>query len=427
MRMLAVKRGALPVLIVIVSCCFFMLSSQPSIWALRNTLFYRAGRWMAGQERIPTPSSAGPRARMQGCVRNQQGQPVPNARILVAAADGTTFTTRSQADGCYLLDDLPEGSYVPVAGAPGYDSVALRSWGQPLRLSAERPLQQDIVLPPISLPDLQGGRDLRFGEPITRSWELPVPSVAIEQELQFASGGRPNQLTLLYRPITTTERLPLLLAIYPGPADTWWPVSIPLASAGYAVLAVGPSYALDLEPDIDELQRLINFARAGRLPGVDGRHITLLGGSYSSLHVLRILQRDVAFDGAVLLGPPSDLFDMRRRFEEGSIFPPFGLDQALIALGTPDRSPEVYWRYSAAYHLRGDMPPILLMHSMIDEIVPYQQSEILSAALKEAGIEHETYFFEGMQHYLLATEGSEELSRMYELTLDFLQRVQHAN
>lgn len=427
MKSLAVKRAAVPLLILFVSCCFFLFSSQPSIWALRNTVGYHAGRMMAGQERIAPPVSAGPRARMQGCVRNHEQAAVANAHILIAAADGTTFSTRSQADGCYLLDDLPAGRYVPVVGAEGYDLLAVRSWGQPLRFSPDSTLQHDIVLPPISLPDLQGGRDLRFGEPITRSWELPVPSVAVEQELRFESAGRPNQLSLLYRPITTTERLPLLLAIYPGPADTWWPVSIPLASAGYAVLAVGPSYALDLEPDIDELQRLINFARAGRLPGVDGSRITLLGGSYSSLHVLRILQRDVAFEGAVLLGPPSDLFDMRRRFEEGSIFPPYGLDQALIALGTPDRSPEAYWRYSAAYHLRGDMPPILLMHSMVDEIVPYQQSEILSVALQEAGIEHETYFFEGMKHYLLATEGSEELTRMYDLTLDFLQTVQADN
>jgi hypothetical protein len=427
MNSLALKRGAVPLLILFVSCGFFLFSAQPSIWAVRNTLTYHAGRLLAGQDRIAPPASAGPSARMQGCVRNQEQAAVPDAHILLAAPDGTTFSTRSQADGCYLLDNLPAGRYVPVVGAEGYDSLALRSWGQPLSLSANSTFQQDIILPPISLPDLQGGRDLRFGEPITRTWDLPVPSVAVEQELRFESAGRPNQLSLLYRPITTTERLPLLLAIYPGPADTWWPVSIPLASAGYAVLAVGPSYALDLEPDIDELQRVINFARAGRLPGVDGSRITLLGGSYSSLHVLRILQRDVAFDGAVLLGPPSDLFDMRRRFEEGSIFPPFGLDQALIALGTPDRSPEVYWRYSAAYHLRGDMPPILLMHSMVDEIVPYQQSEILTAALEEAGVQHDTYFFEGMKHYLLATESSEELSKMYDLTLDFLQRVQRSN
>jgi dipeptidyl aminopeptidase/acylaminoacyl peptidase len=199
-------------------------------------------------------------------------------------------------------------------------------------------------------------------------------------------------------------------------------VSIPLASAGYAVLAVGPAYALDLEPDIAELQRLIAFARAGRLPGVDGSRIALLGGSYSGLHVLRYLERDIDFACVVLLGPPSDLFDMRRRFENGSFFPPYGLDQALIALGTPDRSPERYWRYSAAYHLRGDTPPLLLLHSKQDEVIPYQQSELLARALDRVGAPYEMHVFDGMKHYLLATEASPELSELYRLTLGFLDR-----
>ena len=47
---------------------------------------------------------------------------------------------------------------------------------------------------------------------------------------------------------------------------------------------------------------------------------------------------------------------LRRRFEQGSFIPPFGLDQALIALGTPDISPERPWRYSSRFHLRRDLP-----------------------------------------------------------------------
>jgi hypothetical protein len=44
----------------------------------------------------------------------------------------------------------------------------------------------------------------------------------------------------------------------------------------------------------------------------------------------------------VLLGPPVDLFDMRHRQEDGTFIPPFGLDQALVALGLPDRAPLRY-------------------------------------------------------------------------------------
>ncbi len=196
--------------------------------------------------------------------------------------------------------------------------------------------------------------------------------MAVRRQLSYDSGGRPNQLTYLYTPVAAGDApLPTLLAVYPGAADTWEGVSIPLAAAGYAVVAVGPAYALDLEDDIAELQRLVAFARAGALPGADGERMALLGGSYSSLHVQALLERDSGFRGVVLLGGISDIFDMRRRFEHGSFIPPFGLDQALIALGTPDISPERPWR----------------------------------------------------SHYLLADQPSAELTSLYDLTLAFLRRT----
>jgi len=114
---------------------------------------------------------------------------------------------------------------------------------------------------------------------------------------------------------------------------------------------------------------------------------------------------------------------MRRRFEQGSFIPPFGLDQALIALGTPDISPERPWRYSSRFHLRRGLPPILLMHSRNDEIVPFQQSEQLAADLTRLGVPHEAHFFDGLSHYLLADQPSAELTTLYDLTLAFLRRV----
>jgi dipeptidyl aminopeptidase/acylaminoacyl peptidase len=114
---------------------------------------------------------------------------------------------------------------------------------------------------------------------------------------------------------------------------------------------------------------------------------------------------------------------MRRRFEQGSFIPPFGLDQALIALGTPDISPERPWRYSSRFHLRRSTPPMLLMHSRNDEIVPFQQSEQLVSDLTRLGVPHEAHFFDGLSHYLLADRPSAELTELYDLTLDFLRRT----
>src|SRR5207253_11256680 len=111
----------------------------------------------------------------------------------------------------------------------------------------------------------------------------------LRRQLSYDSGGRPNQLTYLYTPVVAgTQPLPTVLAVYPGPADQWEGVSVSLAAAGYAVIAVGPVYTLNLEDDIVELQRLVAFVRAGALPGTDGRRMAVLGGSYSSLHVYRL-------------------------------------------------------------------------------------------------------------------------------------------
>jgi dipeptidyl aminopeptidase/acylaminoacyl peptidase len=165
----------------------------------------------------------------------------------------------------------------------------------------------------------------------------------------------------------------------------------------------------------------LRVARGGRWPGVDGAHIAVLGGSYSALHVLRLLERrsgERVFDAAVLMGPPVDLFDMRRRLEDRTFVPPFGLDRALVALGLPDRAPLRYWRHSGIYHVHPDYPPVLLVHSRDDPVVPFQQSEQLAAALEGAGVPYELHVFEGAGHYLLSPGG--EAQAIYDLTMRFL-------
>ncbi len=408
------------VLCAVAALIFFLTTNHPAIWPLRNVLSYQATTWW--HQHIAAPRPAGI-AELSGCIADPQRTPISGATILVAERDGTTHTATSDPTGCYRIGQIPAGRYVPVAGAFAYNDVAARAWGLPLALAAGQQRTLNLTLTPWSPPAVAAGSGLQIGEPVALNWPLPEPGAAIRRQIDYRSGGRPNSATFLYTPVTSTAQLPTLLAIYPGPVEGWEGVSIPLAAAGYAVIALGPEYTFDLEADIDELQRLIAFARAGKLPQADGRRMVALGGSYSSLHVQQLMQRDVNLRGAVLLGPPGDLFDLRRRFEAGSFFPPFGLDQALIALGTPDTAPERYWRYSFRYHLRPDLPPLLLMHSKTDEVVPFQQSQILAAELDRIGADYEAHFFAGMSHYLRANEPSEDLTTIYAITLDFLSRV----
>jgi pimeloyl-ACP methyl ester carboxylesterase len=410
-------------LAVVLALAFLATTDNPAIWPLRNTLSYRLTRWW--EMRVGASQPAGT-AELGGCIRGDTGAPLAGAAVVLSERDGTLHQALADASGCYHVEGIPAGAYVPIASAPGYADAAIRPWRLPLRLSVGEQRKLDITLAPAAQTVLSPGTNLRVGAPITLTWALPRPSVATRRQITYTSGSRENQLTFLYTPVMTDSTpLPTLLAVYPGSADLWEGVSIPLAAAGYAVVAVGPDYALDLEDDIAELRRLVGFIRAGLLPDADGRRIVALGGSYSSLHVQRLVAGDTGFRGVVLLGGASDLFDLRRRFEQSSFHPPFGLDQALIALGTPNTSPERYWRYSSRFHLRRDLPPILLMHSRNDEVVPFEQSERLAADLSRLGVAYEAHFFDGMSHYLLADRPSVDLDRLYAITVDFLRRVQN--
>ncbi len=406
-------------LLLLLAVGWLLVTDHSAIWPVRNTLQYHALKWWWSQAGLPAPGSPG---RLAGLISDEQGRPVAGAWVLVARWDGTTYTGRSDENGRYELAGVPAARYTPVTGAPGYRSVTLGGgWGVTIRPGAET--TADARLPAEVPPAVSPGRDLALSEPAELSCQQPLPSTALRQQVSFDSDGRPNQPTFLYQPVAPAAGpLPILLTIYPGPADTWECASIPLAASGYVVLAMGPAYSFEPENAVDELLRLVAFARAGRFPGGDGDRLGLLGGSYSGLHVLRLLQRDQSFQAAVLLGAPSDLFDMRRRLENGTFIPPFGLDQALVALGLPSREPLRYWRYSGAYHVRPDFPPLSLLHSRTDDIVPVEQTQRLAEHLALAGAPHETHFFDGASHYLLG-EGLENDPRLvYELTLDFLAR-----
>ena len=399
---------------------WLLTTDNDAVWPVRNTLQYRLAMVWWGWVGFPQQGEGGTLA---GVVRDTEGRPIAGAWVLVSRWDGKTYRAQSAADGRYRIEGIPAGRYVPVAGAPGYANLAIGGAWRRTRIRPGAETTLDVTLTPEEPPVVAPGTAFRLSEQAVVTCATPVESEAVRQTVTFDNAGQPNQPTFYYTPVTDplAAPLPLLLTIYPGPADSWECASTPLASAGYAVIAAGPAYSLDLEKDIDELERLRQFAAGGRFPGADGNRLALLGGSYSALLVERMLERNpTGARAAVLLGPPTDLFEMRRQLELGNFTPPFGLDQVLVALGLPDRQPMRYWRYSAAYHLPPNLPPLLLIHSRSDEVVPFAQSQLLANNLEAAGLSYELHFFEGASHYLLSESG--EGLTIYRLTLDFLDR-----
>ena len=404
-----------------VAIAYLVTTDRPRIWPYRTTLQYHlVRRW----ESIAPSTVERGTGTLRGTVRDNGGKPIPFARVLVAERDGTPHVAESDAAGRYRIEAVPAGSYVPVAGARGFENAAVRRGGLLLaRVKAGTTVELDIRLEPRKERVVAPAESWRLDPPQTFTFEAPLPATAEERRIRFTADERPNQVSFYYTPVGGPARLPVLLAVYPGPADTWKQVSLPLAQAGYAVIAVGPEYALDLEPDIDDLVRVLDRLDAGAFPRADPEQVGILAGSYSSLHVFRLLEREPGrVDAALLLGPPTDLFELRRLFEDGSFFPPFGLDQALIALGFPNQVPERYWRYSALYHARSYDVPIMLIHSKVDEVVPFTQSELLAAELDRLGKPYELHILEGMGHYLLERERTPAIDDLFKTTVDFFAR-----
>ena len=393
----------------------WLLNSQnPDIFPVRNVMRYNVDRWW--YERFGEPVDAGVGS-VAGCVTGQH-RPIVDGHVLFAQRNGILHHARTDATGCYQLANLPAGRYTPVITAAGWSDASMK-----LDIMPAQTARFDATLQPYVAPLVTAPTRFEVGEPVTLTVPLPKPSVAVRRDVRIWSDHGEHQQTLLYTPITATTTLPTLLAVYPGKADTWENVSIPLAAQGYTVLAIGPEYTMDFEGDIADLKRMVMLLRSGTIPFADGSRVSLVAGSYSIFHVLRLLRDDVGFRSAIFLGPISDLFDMRKRYEVDGLVPPFGLDQALIALGYPNVETQRYVTYSARFHGRSDLPPILLMHSNHDEIVPAEQSHDLVAEFERLNVSTEAYFFDGMAHYLQTNEPSAELDQLYAITLNFLART----
>lgn len=397
-----------------------LITDHGMIWPIRNTLdYYLAQTWWR-YTGYPSQEYRGS-ARIQ--VLDFRGRPVPQAVALLSEWDGAVHSGRTNPAGVCMIQNVPAGFYRIAATAPGYRS---EQSGGILRGITVRPrMTSDVslTLTPAKPKPVQVLPPPQANDSQSLVCSSPVQGSAVRQTLTFNSGHIRYSPIFLYRPENLQgQKAPLLLTVYPGPVDTWECVSIGLTQAGYAVLAVGPEYSMDLSGDVEQLANLLHWAKTNELEGVDNRKIAALGGSYSALILQQLMLREAELSAVVLLGPPTDMFDFRRRFERENFMPPFGLDRALIAMGLPTREPLRYLENSMVYHVRPGLPPTLLFHSYQDEIVPYQQSRLLAEALREKGNDAELHLFEGTSHYLL--EDGEASMKIYHQTLDFLARHQ---
>jgi dipeptidyl aminopeptidase/acylaminoacyl peptidase len=117
----------------------------------------------------------------------------------------------------------------------------------------------------------------------------------------------------------------------------------------------------------------------------------------------------------------ADGFAFRHDVEAGTAHtrPPF--DQVLLALGFPNTSPELYFKYSVLYHLEG-LPPLCLLHGVDDELAPFSQSVQLVEELERRGMPYEFYAYEGLSHYFSTSADNATTQQMFQDSLGCLRR-----
>ena len=115
---------------------------------------------------VPIPSGA-----VGGYVRDSKGNPIYGA---VVTLTGTTFSATTNAQGYYLIDNVPEGSYTIKASKSGYeDSTA------PVSIRAGATLSLDLVLKAIGEAEtgIKGTVTDQAGNPIYDA-EVLIPYAA---------------------------------------------------------------------------------------------------------------------------------------------------------------------------------------------------------------------------------------------------------
>jgi dipeptidyl aminopeptidase/acylaminoacyl peptidase len=86
--------------------------------------------------------------------------------------------------------------------------------------------------------------------------------------------------------------------------------------------------------------------------------------------------------------------------------------------GTAD--PALLAAASPLGHVTADAPPFLLIHGDSDGLVPLSQSELLAAALTDAGVRNELVTIRGGDHCFFFAE--DQLDGILGMAVDFLVR-----
>lgn len=422
---------------------------------LRDTLeHYALSGWSSvfGKDAGPAGRPVG---NIAGAVKNEQGQPVAGANVVVSDSTGFAWTATTGSDGGYSVNGVPTGHYLPMAARSGFlDAAAAGSgpFGAWRMVASVRGGQTtsniNFVMKARQPYTVVPGNTLKLAEFGEASRDNPVPSKVLRRTFTFENAGLEKE-GIVYEP--TQDKgpgpFPILLIVYPGPANAWEGVSIPLAAQGFVVIAYQPELfgphperGLNLRGDVSDMLELYNYAKSGYFSTrSDPLKVVVTGGSVSTAYTYLMLREietsspadKAALRGGIMYGGLADLYTYRYDWQRGALYIDPGiqaLEGMLIALGRPDLRPEIYTLFSPVYHLAsGSLPPLLLVHTSKDTIVPVNQNTLLVDVLQRLGLPQTNIIYTDIEHYLDTSKPDPSQRDMLEKTIQFLKDVTAAS
>jgi acetyl esterase/lipase len=240
----------------------------------------------------------------------------------------------------------------------------------------------------------------------------------IERDLLYARGGAKALLLDLYLPQTADHPCPVVVWVHGGafregskedcPA-TW------LAPRGYAVASI--NYRLSQEAifpaQLADCKAAVRWLRAhAGVYGLDAAHIGAWGSSAGG-HLVAMLgatagQQEFEGTGGHLehssrVQAVCDFFgptDFLQMDAAGSTMCHDAADspESQLVGGPIQENVDRVARANPITYVTGEAPPFLIVHGTCDPLVPYNQSELLYAALRQAGVEVTLRPVEGAGH-----------------------------
>jgi len=323
--------------------------------------------------------------------------PDHEVEAVALSRDGGVLAWLVNVDGASQLRarNLITGNDLPMPELPA-------GWASELRITPDG--QQLVMListatrpQNVLAVDLASG-DMRW---VTDARPLADRSTLVDPLLVHYPARNDRQVSaLLYRPRTSVERTPVVLAIHGGPPMQERPYYSNdglfqcLVSNGIAVFAPNvrgsSGYGLEYRRtvnrdwggvDLEDLDDAVRYLKSQ--PWVDPTRIGLYGRSYGGFGVLSCVSRLPEHDWAAAVAwcAPSNLVTFTRAQ------PPTWRTQVAIMIGDPETDAEFLMSRSPVTYADQITAPMFLIQGANDTRVPKEESEQMVTRLRERGVD----------------------------------------